>query len=431
MGSRLEPDTTNDDVVLEDNEVNGDGLGREDEDDHDVAEVITRVFDLALRKTLELGQLSSVSLNDTVTFVIEVFNQGMIAADNIQLTDYLPNGLLFVAPINPGWTIDALGNPTTTLNVANGALPSTGLLPGHSVFAEIHVVVAPGLQEGLSLVNFAEISAATDTNGQPKQDIDSTPDNNENNDTFIHDNDINGNGSIGEDEDDHDPAEVEVNCYLSAGDDTHISACLGCAEAVVIVDFFGSLSGNPLPAAPGPNLDNSGLNLSNPGAVPVTDLAPGVYEFAYTIPGLNGCGNRTAILELEVVSIENLVCNDDINISLGDNCEAEVSVDNLLEGDLPCYNALEVHIYTANGFDLGNTVNGAFIGQTLTFRVEDPLCDNHCWGTITIEDKKKPVITCPDDTDQAMVNEQVQTISGTRSTTDPVLDLDDTSASSI
>jgi uncharacterized repeat protein (TIGR01451 family) len=419
-----EPDAVNDDVLLQDNEISGDGLGGEDEDDHDVATVITQVFDLALIKTLEVGQLNTVGLNDTITFVIEVINQGMIAADNIQVTDYLPQGLLFFQTLNPGWSLVG-GQPTTTLSVANGALASTGLLPGASVYAEINLVVAPDVAEGLELVNFAEISAATDTNGDPKQDIDSTPDSNGNNDTYVHDNDVNGNGTIGEDEDDHDPAQVEMECYRTAGVDTHIETCLGCSEAVVVVDFFGSLGGNPDTGGYWTDLDNSGLDLSNPSAVPVTDLAPGLYHFAYTISGINGCANRTAILELEVVSIENLVCNADINISLGENCVAEVGVDNLLEGDLPCYNALEVHIYTSSGFDLGNTVTEAVIGQTLTFKVEDPLCGNHCWGTIKIEDKRKPVITCPDDTDQAMVTEQVQTISGALSAGDPQLDLDD------
>jgi|GEM_PF-478584 len=419
-----EPDAANDDVFLQDNEISGDGLGGEDEDDHDIATVITQVFDLALIKTLEVGQLSTVGLNDTITFVIEVINQGMIAADNIQVTDYLPQGLLFFQTLNPGWSLVG-GKPTATLSVANGALASTGLLPGYSVYVEINLVVGPNVAEGLELVNFAEISAATDINGDPKQDIDSTPDNIDNNDTYVSDNNVNGNGTIGEDEDDHDPAEVELECYRSAGVDTHIETCLGCSEAVVVVDFFGSLSGNPDTGGYWTDLDNSGLNLSNPSAVPVTNLAPGLYHFAYTISGINGCANRTAILELEVVSIENLVCNADINISLGENCVAEVGVDNLLEGDLPCYNALEVHIYSLTGADLGNTVTEAVIGQTLTFRVEDPMCGNHCWGTIKIEDKRKPVITCPDDTDQAMVTEQVQTISGALSAGDPQLDLDD------
>jgi uncharacterized repeat protein (TIGR01451 family) len=44
---------------------------------------------------------------DKVTFTITVFNQGMIDADNIEITDYVPTGFTFVAADNPTWATDA------------------------------------------------------------------------------------------------------------------------------------------------------------------------------------------------------------------------------------------------------------------------------------------------------------------------------------
>lgn len=46
-----------------------------------------------------------------------------------------------------------------------------------------------------------------------------------------------------------------------------------------------------------------------------------------------------------------------------------------------------------------------------------------CWGTLSAEDKTDPEIECPDDTDQAVVNVQVQTVSGELSATDPTVEI--------
>jgi hypothetical protein len=63
----------------------------------------------------------------------------------------------------------------------------------------------------LVLLNKAEISKTSDkdNNGNPLVDIDSTPDDIDN-DVFVTDDDISGNGKSGGDEDDHDPAEVKI-----------------------------------------------------------------------------------------------------------------------------------------------------------------------------------------------------------------------------
>jgi len=44
-------------------------------------------------------------------------------------------------------------------------------------------------------------------------------------------------------------------------------------------------------------------------------------------------------------------------------------------------------------------VNNDQIGQTLFVSLVDPMCENNCWGQILVEDKKRPEIECPDDTE--------------------------------
>ncbi|MBL0100665.1 MAG: DUF11 domain-containing protein [Saprospiraceae bacterium] len=64
--------------------------------------------------------------------------------------------------------------------------------------------------------NYAEINSATDPSGNPVTDADSTPDSNPGNDNPVtpgdpDDNNINGGGpSVGQDEDDHDPAAPSI-----------------------------------------------------------------------------------------------------------------------------------------------------------------------------------------------------------------------------
>ena len=192
-----EPNGPTDDVV--DNS-NG------DEDDHDPAVVYFEHFDLALVKGLEtLGQINP---GDTVSFNITVYNQGSIPADSILLTDYLPSALNLV---DVAWTSVDDTTATRLLTVSDGDLQSGGLLPDSNIVVSIRLEIEQTFMDN-ELVNYAEISGATDENGNPVVDEDSTPDSDPTNDPGGEPNgptdDVvdNSNG----DEDDHDPAVVPV-----------------------------------------------------------------------------------------------------------------------------------------------------------------------------------------------------------------------------
>ena len=155
-------------------------------------------FDLALRKTLAVGQPVNVS-GGNVRFTITVFNQGSITAANIQVTDTIPSGL-------------ALNDPTWTMVGANQARRTIAgpLAPGASI--QLDIVMSVNGSSGL-LINTAEISAATDGAGNPRVDKDSDPDGNPGNDGNPID-DETGNG--GNDEDDADFAQVVINLAVPA-----------------------------------------------------------------------------------------------------------------------------------------------------------------------------------------------------------------------
>ncbi|MBK7869457.1 MAG: DUF11 domain-containing protein [Saprospiraceae bacterium] len=156
---------------------------------------------MALRKTLSAATPGPFMQGSTVTFNIEVINQGTVLASNIQVSDYIPTGLTLN---DANWT--QAGSVATRTNTI------TSLAPGASTTVSITYSININFQ-GTSIRNWAEISSASNALGL--QDVDSTPDGTnfnqpgETND-LNDDNVINQDGKNGGDEDDHDPAEIQV-----------------------------------------------------------------------------------------------------------------------------------------------------------------------------------------------------------------------------
>ncbi len=169
------------------------------QDDDDFEKVIVKKFDLALRKwvtqaivTDKTGttvtntghqpyddpedivkvELDRKNLNEvTVKFrySIRVINEGDIEGYAKEVTDYIPEGLRFVAADNPGWTDEGNNVISTRL------LENTLLKPGE--YADVEVLLTwinNSNNMGLK-VNTAEISE--DYNDYDVPDEDSTPDN--------------------------------------------------------------------------------------------------------------------------------------------------------------------------------------------------------------------------------------------------------------
>jgi uncharacterized repeat protein (TIGR01451 family) len=174
-----------------------------DEDDHDPLKI--EVFDLALRKVLATP--GPYSYGQALTFNIEVFNQGNVIAQNIQVSDYIPTGYTFVA--NNGWTGSS---PTITRTIAGPLAPgaSTGPIP-------LVLTLVAGTSGSSSWDNYAEVSASQDDRGNNRNDdADSILDGLPTNDNPVKPGDPDDNNILGggpnatEDEDDHDPAAPQI-----------------------------------------------------------------------------------------------------------------------------------------------------------------------------------------------------------------------------
>ena len=167
---------------------------KSDEDDIDQEKVYVKYFDLSLQKDLvkiiitEDGTTKEVLLGKdaglqkveihrkkidktTVKFVydITVKNEGEIAGYATEITDYIPEGLEFIAEENTAWT------KVTDREIKTSALSNTLLEPGKT--AKVQVVLKWINDENNfgTKVNIAEISA--DKNDSNTPDIDSTPNN--------------------------------------------------------------------------------------------------------------------------------------------------------------------------------------------------------------------------------------------------------------
>ena len=175
------------------------GEWNEGEDDQDKEYVKLTYFDLSLRKwvtqaiVIENGKetitqtghtaemdpepVVKVELHrkklDQVTvkfrYSIRITNEGDIAGYAKEITDYVPEGLRFIAEDNPGWTDEGNNVISTRL------LENTLLQPGESAEVEVLLTWINGANNLGLKTNTAEISEDYNDKGAP--DIDSTPDN--------------------------------------------------------------------------------------------------------------------------------------------------------------------------------------------------------------------------------------------------------------
>ena len=168
------------------------------EDDEDIEKIRVQYFDLALRKWVtqaivtENGKstvintghkaednpeavvkvdLKKSKLNDVIVkfrYSIRVTNEGEIAGEATEVSDYIPNGLKFVQEDNPDWRLE-------DGKVVTNKLAGTTLQPGESAEVEIVLTWVNSESNMGVMVNMAEISKDHNNYGTP--DIDSTPNN--------------------------------------------------------------------------------------------------------------------------------------------------------------------------------------------------------------------------------------------------------------
>ena len=217
VDSPMDTDPNNDEFT-QDNAIDGNGLAGGDEDNSDPATIMVGGFDLALTKALAPDQATSVAPGDTITYDLTIINQGDIAADNIPVVDFIPEGLTLDMSFG-NWEMAGSGDGFTsvvdTFTVADGELPAGGLQPGMVATVQIQLVLDAPFMSGSTLRNVAELGMSTDEEGNPQTDNDSEPaDPNAPDDISDADDDnIDGDGTAGGDEDESDFADIDVSAF--------------------------------------------------------------------------------------------------------------------------------------------------------------------------------------------------------------------------
>ncbi|MCB0523741.1 MAG: cadherin-like domain-containing protein [Lewinellaceae bacterium] len=147
--------------------------------------------------------------------------------------------------------------------------------------------------------------------------------------------------------------------------------------------------------------------------VPATIFDPsqgiGQYIIKYTVDGGTpkafgpndpGCVQSISKTVNVVQTPATLNCNDLIYISLPASCTGEILPDDVLEGTYGCFDDYVVELDKTppfgNGPWLPATLNASDIGHTYQVRVTHLVSGNKCWGSVTIEDKLPPQLTCKD-----------------------------------
>jgi hypothetical protein len=84
-----------------------------------------------------------------------------------------------------------------------------------------------------------------------------------------------------------------------------------------------------------------------------------------------------------------------VQVSLSPEGFAVVTPDMILEGDsTDCPGPKIVQITFPTGIIIGDTVTCEHVGMLLPVKIIDVATGNYCWGSILVEDKLPPVITC-------------------------------------
>ena len=182
-----------------------------DYDDYDPAQItVNQTFDLALVKKLDSSTPGPFMQGSAVAYKITIYNQGTLDATKIEVTDYIPTGLMLS---DSNWSGIGVIGPTTTVDTI------AFLSAGDSTTLSISFVISSNFMDTL-ITNNAEITAAFNALGLTDEDGDLLNVNGNSgdiselgSDNDYSDDDENAPGDEDNelDVDDYDPAQIVIN----------------------------------------------------------------------------------------------------------------------------------------------------------------------------------------------------------------------------
>lgn len=183
--------------------INGTGIG-----DFESFDCISDYVDLALDARTKYTGQTQYNAGDNIDIDVNVHNQGTIEIDKFEITLYLPTGMTI---LSNGWT--NTGNRKYRRNINNQTLyANTNYTFPVKIRLDNNISQSGSIPFEISKAENVSINLTQEDISISLPDIDSTPDN-INQEVNIVNNDIYNNGKFeNEDEDDHDVATFNDNC---------------------------------------------------------------------------------------------------------------------------------------------------------------------------------------------------------------------------
>ena len=167
-----------------------------------------------------------------------------------------------------------------------------------------------------------------------------------------------------------------------------------CGNDIVLYSFSGGNTIGVLPVwslSGGGNIQGNNLGIF----LQVEWTTPGNHQVYLEIPSNIACpAGQFDTLDVTVVPTfaPELACNDTVQVSLGLNCEALVTVDMILEGSYSDPDEVfDVYVIDENGDTVPNDLlNGDHVDMYFDVTVVHRCSGNYCEGVLLVEDKLPP-----------------------------------------
>ncbi|MEP7269822.1 MAG: PKD-like domain-containing protein, partial [Saprospiraceae bacterium] len=124
----------------------------------------------------------------------------------------------------------------------------------------------------------------------------------------------------------------------------------------------------------------------------------------YVLPtSMDGCRGDSFYVSVTVQpAIINLVANDQVNITMDENCMKVISASDVIKNGGSCAELLTditlSYPLGTNTYSPANKLDRSHLGYCMIFSVTDKITGNKTWGKLCVEDKAPPMINCRDTT---------------------------------
>ncbi len=182
---------------------------------------------------------------------------------------------------------------------------------------------------------------------------------------------------------------------------------IGCPDRVINLKpgaCTGRLDFYTPPATDNCGIESTKYYFENGTLADISQLPIGSYNIVMKVFDIYGnvgiCIFKVTVNEF-IPTNNTLACNDELNISLGVDCQAVLNADMILEGDhYRCYDNYCITIEDLFGRPHDNLFTLEDEGKRFKVSISDCLSGNinSCWGYVNIEEKLIPIIECPKDT---------------------------------